>query len=188
MLLLICGICNNLIALNQQMELIMYKRVLLTKPLLNIKFSSWELSNFLSGFILAKICSVILIGQSDQENVKSICAFIFEFGSPVLILMGCAVLQLYFSIKKIIDNSESESDKVVRRSIELRESIIHALMCSAAGFGIFIGFVLILSQYIISVDQLKIIINGILPFEFSLAICMSLIWGNIIKFTTHYKI
>ncbi len=186
--LLICGICYNLMLLNQQMELIMYKRMLLTKPLLNIKFSSWELSNFVSGFVLAKVCGVILIGQSDQESVKSVCAFIFEFGSPVIILIGCAVLQLYFSIRKINENSESESDKVVRRSIELRESIIHALICSAVGFGVYIGFVLVLSQYIISVDQLKIILNGLLPFEFSLAVCMSLIWGNIIKFTTHYKI
>lgn len=188
MYLLICGICYNILSLNQQMELTMYKRVLLTKPLLDIKFSSWELSNFLSGFMLAKVCGVILIGQSDQESVKSVCAYIFEFGSPVLILIGCAVLQLYFSIKKINENSESETDKVIRRSIELRESVIHALMCSAAGFGIYIAFVLVLSQYITSVEQLKIILNGFLPFEFSLAICMSLIWGNIIKFTTHYKI
>lgn len=166
----------------------MFKRILLTKPLVNFKISTWEISNFLSGFFLAKICAVKLSINSNHDNVKSLCAYILEFGSPVLIVVSCVILQIYFTTNKLKTNDEFSVDKSIKRSIEVRESLIYTGVCFIVGFALYIGFIVILSQYIISVEQLKFIVNGILPFEFTLAVCMSLVWGNIIKFTTHYKL
>jgi hypothetical protein len=166
----------------------MYKRVLITKPLLDLKVSSWEISNFISGFFLAKLCAVKLANSANQESIRSVCAYIFEFGSPVIILLGCVVLQLFYTINKTKLLDGFDTDKTAKRSVEIRESLIHSTICFSVGFSLYVGCILVLSQYMVSVDQFKIILNGLLPFEYSLSICMCLIWGNIIKFTTHYKL
>lgn len=172
----------------QQAEYKMFKRIQITKPLLDLKVSSWEISNFIGGFFLAKLCALKLIQSGSQETVKSLCSHIIEFGSPVLILIACAIFQIYFSMNKIKSAQDFETNKALKRTVEVRESLIYSLFCFGIGFTFYLGVVIFLSMYLNEVSQFKTVVIGLLPFEFTLSVCMCLIWGNIIKFTTHYKI
>lgn len=166
----------------------MYKRILITKPLVDIKVSSWEISNFIAGIFLAKVCAMKLLTSFHQDTVRSSAAFIFEFGSPVLILMGCIALQLYFSNVKLRQEPDFDQIKELKKTFEIKQAIIHSLFCSMLGFGMYLVGIILLSKYISEVTQYSKVVNGLIPFEYSLAVCMCLIWGNIVKFTTHYKI
>lgn len=166
----------------------MYQRITLSKPIAKLSISTWEISNFLSGLFLAKACAILLANESSSSEVKEICAYIIEFSAPIVIILGVITFFHFLNLSKLEKSYEMGPKKEIKKHIEMKKVILHSLVCAMVGFGAYLLFVLLLASVIISSEQLHVILKLGLEQQWSIAFTMSLIWGNIIKFTTYYDI
>ena len=170
--------------------LFMIKAESFSKPIVDFKITTWGATNFLTGVLLAKVVSYSVFADSKSVIVNKLCGDIFSFLIPVFLFIGLLAFFTYLRLSKLEKDfdgkliSKKEFDNLSLILGTLKKGIFFILY-GGISYSVLLMF---LTYYVVTPIQFGIFLNAVLPFQWTISIFMCLVWGNIVKLDTHYKL